>query len=40
MHVTGSVGPCAQVSSNFLDRIRTLKARMVRLKTKVETVRP
>lgn len=31
---------CAQVSSNFLDRIRTLKARMVRLKTKVETVRP
>ena len=28
-----------QVSSLFLERIRTLKARMVRLKTKVETVR-
>ena len=28
------------MSSNFLDRIRTLKARMVRLKTKVETARP
>lgn len=39
-HVGEQSSARVQVSSNFLDRIRTLKARMVRLKTKVETVRP
>ena len=34
-----SAAAAAQVSSLFLERVRTLKARMVRLKTKVETVR-